>query len=79
MASDYEGKTVIQLKEMCRKNGLPVSGTKKVLINRLKEADRSLTPPPQIISDAVQKRKKPSRFSASNAQLFFVYLQTTRG
>ena len=39
MASDYEGKTVIQLKEMCRKNGLPVSGTKSVLIERLQNFD----------------------------------------
>ena len=60
MASDYEGKTVIQLKGMCRENGLPVSGTKKVLIDRLTKADESLetTPPPtQIISQVVPKKK----------------------
>ncbi|MDG1536972.1 MAG: SAP domain-containing protein [Candidatus Poseidoniaceae archaeon] len=60
MASDYEGKTVIQLKGMCRENGLPVSGTKKVLIDRLTKADESLetTPPSsQIIRQVVPKKK----------------------
>ncbi len=60
MASEYEGKTVIQLKGMCRENGLPVSGTKKVLIDRLTKADESLetTPPPtQIIRQVVPKKK----------------------
>ncbi len=57
MHDDYESFTVLKLKGLCKERNLPVSGTKKVLINRLKEADRSLTPPPQIISDAVQKRK----------------------
>jgi hypothetical protein len=60
MASGYEGKTVIQLKGLCREKGLPVSGTKKILIDRLTMADESLeiTPPPtQIISDVVPKKK----------------------
>ncbi len=60
MASDYEGKTVIQLKGMCRENGLPVSGTKKVLIDRLTKADEShkATPPSsQIIRQVVPKKK----------------------
>ena len=60
MASDYDGKTVIQLKGLCREKGLPVSGSKKILIDRLTMADESLeiTPPPtQIISDVVPKKK----------------------
>ena len=60
MASDYEGKTVIQLKGMCREKGLPVSGTKKVLIERLTKADESLetTPPPTQINDDVVPKKQ---------------------
>lgn len=49
MASDYEGKTVIQLKEMCRENGLPVSGTKSVLIERLQNFDETESSPPASI------------------------------
>ena len=60
MASDYEGKTVIQLKGMCREKGLPVSGTKKVLINRLTKADESpeTTPPSSQIIRQVEPKKK---------------------
>ena len=49
MASDYEGKTVIQLKGMCRENGLPVSGTKSVLIERLQKFDQTTPSPPASV------------------------------
>ena len=49
MGSDYEGKTVIQLKGMCRENGLPVSGTKSVLIERLQNFDQTGSSPPASI------------------------------
>ena len=37
MTEEYEGMTVSELKEILREKGLPVSGTKKVLIERLSE------------------------------------------
>ena len=37
MSEEYENMTVAQLKEILRENGLPVSGTKKSLIERLME------------------------------------------
>ena len=49
MASDYEGKTVIQLKGMCRENGLPVSGTKSVLIERLQSFSQTTPSPPASV------------------------------
>jgi hypothetical protein len=49
MASGYEGKTVIQLKGLCRENGLPLSGTKSVLIERLQKFDQTTTSPPTSI------------------------------
>lgn len=49
MASGYEGKTVIQLKGLCRENGLPVSGTKSVLIERLLDFEQSKSAPPSSI------------------------------
>ena len=36
----YGGKTLKELKEMCKDRGLPVSGTKKTLIDRLVEENR---------------------------------------
>ncbi len=57
MHEDYESFTVLKLKGLCKERNLPVSGTKKVLINRLKEADGLFIPTPQIISDAVPKKK----------------------
>ncbi|MDA8556372.1 SAP domain-containing protein [Candidatus Poseidoniales archaeon] len=49
MASGYEGKTVIQLKGLCREKGLPVSGTKSVLIDRLLDFDQSKSSPPPSV------------------------------
>lgn len=49
MASGYEGKTVIQLKGLCRENGLPLSGTKSVLIDRLLDFDQSKSSPPSSV------------------------------
>jgi hypothetical protein len=37
MVSEYNGMTVPELKEMLRTEGLPVNGTKPVLIRRLEE------------------------------------------
>ena len=39
MASDYDGLTVADLKELLRERQLPVSGTKGVLLARLEEFD----------------------------------------
>ena len=60
MHDDYESFTVVILKGLCKERNLPVSGTKKVLIDRLMKADESLEtrpPPTQIISDVVPKKK----------------------
>lgn len=60
MHEDYESFTVVKLKGLCKERNLPVSGTKKVLIDRLTNADESLettSPPTQIISDMVAKKK----------------------
>ena len=38
MAEDYESMTVAQLKELLKEQGLPVSGKKTDLIERLQEA-----------------------------------------
>ena len=59
MHEDYESFTVVKLKGLCKERNLPVSGTKKVLIDRLTNADESLettSPPTQIISDMVSKK-----------------------
>jgi DNA-directed RNA polymerase subunit RPC12/RpoP len=48
MASEYDGFTVPQLKEMCRERNLPVSGTKNILLQRLSEADDTQQPPKSI-------------------------------
>ncbi len=37
MADEYDGMTVKELKDLLRERGLPVSGTKKILIERLSE------------------------------------------
>ena len=59
MHEDYESFTVVKLKGLCKERNLPVSGTKKVLIDRLTNADESVettSPPTQIISDMVSKK-----------------------
>ena len=42
MTEEYEGMKVSELKEVLREKGLPVSGTKKVLIERLSESHQSI-------------------------------------
>ena len=38
-AIDYSSWTVVRLKDLCRDKGLPVSGTKSVLIERIQNAE----------------------------------------
>ena len=38
----YGGKTLKELKQMCKDRDLPVSGTKKILIDRLDEQNKNL-------------------------------------
>jgi hypothetical protein len=37
MKEDYDGKTAAELRELCKSNGLTISGNRKTLINRLVE------------------------------------------
>ncbi|KAL7541340.1 hypothetical protein ACHAXR_011966 [Thalassiosira sp. AJA248-18] len=53
-AMDYSQLTVVRLKEICRDKGLPVSGTKSALIDRL-EHDR------QIEHDIIMKQRREAR------------------
>ena len=39
MASDYDGLTVAELKGLLRDRGLPVSGAKAILVDRLEASD----------------------------------------
>jgi len=41
LLAEYDSLKVADLKELCKEKGLPVSGTKAVLVSRLKEADGS--------------------------------------
>src|SRR5690242_7783604 len=44
--TDFKTLTVAQLKDLLRAQGLPVSGTKNVLIERLQAAPAQVQPPP---------------------------------
>ena len=57
MASDYDGLTVADLKEVLRERGLPVSGAKGVLIARLQDHDSrsaAAAQPSEAPSDATE-------------------------
>ena len=57
MASDYDGLTVADLKEVLRERGLPVSGAKGVLIARLQDHDArsaAAAQPSEAPSDATE-------------------------
>ena len=56
-AVDYSQLTVVRLKDICREKGLPVSGKKDALIERL-EHDR------QIEHEVIEKQRKEARKAA---------------
>ena len=58
---EYENMTVAQLKEILKEKGLPVSGTKKSLIERLTENMET-----QEHEDSDITRRKRRRSSAGN-------------
>ncbi|CAK0873211.1 unnamed protein product, partial [Prorocentrum cordatum] len=47
LLAEYDSMMASELKELCKKKGLKVSGTKKVLIERLQEADSAPAPAPK--------------------------------
>ena len=49
MAEDYEGMTVAELKVLLREQGLPVSGKKSELIERLSNAQDVESPEPEEV------------------------------
>ena len=49
MAEDYEGMTVAELKVLLREQGLPVSGKKSELIERLSTAQDVESPEPEEV------------------------------
>ena len=49
MAEDYEGMTVAELKVLLREQGLPVSGKKSELIERLSNAQEVESPEPEEV------------------------------
>ena len=49
MAEDYEGMTVAELKVLLREQGLPVSGKKSELIERLSTAQDEESPEPEEV------------------------------
>ena len=49
MAEDYEGMTVAELKVLLREQGLPVSGKKSELIERLSTAQGVESPEPEEV------------------------------
>ncbi|HJM45067.1 MAG TPA: 50S ribosomal protein L32e [Candidatus Poseidoniaceae archaeon] len=51
MTEEYEGMKVSELKEVLREKGLPVSGTKKVLIERLSESSEVEEINEEVIED----------------------------
>ncbi len=54
MTEEYEGMTVSELKEVLREKGLPVSGTKKVLLERLSESSEVEEITEDVVEDVVE-------------------------
>jgi hypothetical protein len=59
----YGGKTLNELKEMCRDRDLPVSGTKKTLIDRLDEQNKQLKKEIKLKAE-IKKDKKIKKAQA---------------
>ena len=55
MAEDYEGMTVAQLKALLKEQGLPVSGKKADLIERLSGAQEESTEPEEVDTPVVEE------------------------
>ena len=51
--TDYNSLKVFELKELCKTNALPVSGTKAQLIERLSANQITKSIPPQSVTEAI--------------------------
>jgi len=58
MADDYEGMTVAELKALLKEQGLPVSGKKADLIERLSGAKEETTEPEEVEAPAVEETQE---------------------
>ncbi len=55
MTEEYENMTVSELKEVLREKGLPVSGTKKILIERLAEGSESEEVVEEVVEEVIEE------------------------
>ena len=58
MAEDYEGMTVAELKALLKEQGLPVSGKKADLIERLSGAQEETAEPEEVEAPAVEETQE---------------------
>jgi len=66
MAEDYEGMTVAQLKALLKEQGLPVSGKKADLIERLSGAQEASTEPEEVDAPVVEETTEEESFEESD-------------
>ena len=66
MAEDYEGMTVAQLKALLKEQGLPVSGKKADLIERLSGAQEASTEPDEVDTPVVEETTEEESFEESD-------------
>merc|ERR1712168_356593 len=56
---DFSSKTVAELKAECKSRGLPVSGKKQELIDRLEESQEQESPPAEKVEEPVPEPTQP--------------------
>ena len=62
MADEYDGMTVKELKDLLRERGLPVSGTKKILIERLSEESETQEEVDEATEEVVEEVEEEEEF-----------------
>ena len=71
MASDYDGLTVAELKGLLRNRGLPVSGAKAILVDRLEASDARDMPKNNQPSPAKEHVPSPYTVEGKKARVRF--------
>ena len=71
MASDYDGLTVAELKELLRDRDLPVSGAKAILVERLEASDAWALPANNQPSPAQEHHSSPSTVGVKKEKVRF--------
>ena len=66
MAEDYESMTVAQLKALLKEQGLPVSGKKSELIERLSSAQDEISEPEEVETSAAEEVADDDDFAAES-------------